>query len=284
MKLLASALAIFMAVVLWAPIGITAQVDTFGFVSASGGAEKEGDSSSGGRFIAQGLGVLPVRPNLGLQGMASYVGGRGSRFGVNLGPIYGWSGGLPLIGGTGGKTGVIFAYQHRSDQDDNFVWIRPSLGLYYSEFTINSWISQSLTETRQHGRPGGFFFGPGTVTRAKPMDQIRLEGSYYPMQEIGPYLKRDNWELTAGLQLNNPWGGGFGAGPVLGVSVMPMNNLVVNAFRFAVDSESRYRFDVGLQYTFGGPAKTLKDTRRQYVEPANGIDAPGSVSYVRIRF
>lgn len=276
MKILVSALATLMAVVLWTPIGMAAQVVTFGSVSVSAGAENEGDSS-GGRFTAQGLGVLPIMANLGLQGMVSYVGGQGSRFGVNLGPIYGWSGGLPIIGGTGGKTGLIFAYQHRSHQDDDFAWIRPAVGLYYSQVTINGWLSQSITDTRSNG---GFFHG----VKSKPMDQIRFEGNYYPTIDVGPYLKRDNWELTAGLQFNNPWGGDFGAGPVLGMSLMPLDNVVVNAFRVAVDSESRYRFAVGVEYTFGGTGKTLKDKRRQTVEPTNAIDAPGSVTYIRHRF
>src|SRR4051794_38758119 len=86
------------------PKANVAALEPFGKIELSGGGEKEAHTSSGGRFIAEALGVLPLMGNFGAQGAIHYEGGLGSRIGFNAGPVLGWD---------GGKAGFFFNYQHR---------------------------------------------------------------------------------------------------------------------------------------------------------------------------
>src|SRR5258706_9550012 len=79
-----------------APIANSAALEPFGKIELSGGGEKESHTPSGGRFWMEGLGVLPLSGNWGVQGAMHYTAGVGSRGGVNVGPA---------AGGDRGKTG-----------------------------------------------------------------------------------------------------------------------------------------------------------------------------------
>ena len=86
-----------------APAAHSAALEPFGKIELSGGGEKESHTSSGGRFWLEGLGVLPLSGNWGVQGAMHYVAGLGSRIGFNVGPVIAWD---------GGKFGGFVAYQH----------------------------------------------------------------------------------------------------------------------------------------------------------------------------
>jgi hypothetical protein len=97
-------------------------------------------------------------------------------------------------------------------------------------------------------------------------------------------MRKDNLELTAGLQANTFAGAGngkltgAGIGPVLGVAFMPVQNLVVNLFRVTGDSRDRYRVDSGIQLFFEKGTSTLKELRRNSLEPNR--DAPGAIGTI----
>jgi hypothetical protein len=272
MKLLASALAIVLAVVLWAPKGGAAEIETFAYVSASVGAEREtgtpwGRNSgnvgrAGGRGGIEALGMLPFAvQNLGLQGSLQYVGGLGSRFGVSAGPVYGWA---------GGKAGVFVNYQHRTLRDSDFLWITPAVALYYGQMNVNVSYTQPVSSPQK--------------TQAFDIKRVdvptnRLQGtvSYFPTFDLGALNvitgnKKNNLELTAGLQINT-FGGPFrhevqsaGVGPIVGMAVMPWQNVEVNVFKVTFDNRSRYSYESGVRVFFGKDNTSLLDWRHKYLD------------------
>lgn len=279
MKLLASALAIFMAVVLWVPSGTSAEIETFGYVAASVGAERETGlpqgyhvGRAGGRGSIEALGMLPFAlQNLGLQGSAQYIGGQGSRFGLSLGPVYGW---------TGGKAGVFLNYQHRTLRGADHMWITPALALYYGQMNLNFSYTQPVSS------PQSEYCADDACSHFRQEDQKRvmvptnrLQGtvSYFPTFDLGALNvltgnKKNNLELTLGLQVNT-FAGPFrhevrsaGVGPMFGVAVMPWQNVEVNVFKFTVDNRSRYSYESGVRVFFGKANTSLLDWRRKYLD------------------
>src|SRR2546425_35583 len=104
-----------------------AEIEPFGFLGASVGAERETGvprddvGRAGARGTIDALGVIPFGiPNFGLQASAQYVGGQGSRFAGSAGPIYAFP---------GGKTGIFLEYQRRTLRDADFFWLNPVLAL-----------------------------------------------------------------------------------------------------------------------------------------------------------
>jgi len=187
MKLLASALAIFMAVVLWVPRGIAAQIETFGYVAASVGAERETGLPQGyhvGRAGARGsieaLGMLPFAlQNLGLQGRAQYTGGQGSKFGLDVGPVYGW---------VGGKAGVFVNYQARTLRDSNYLWLTPAVALYYPQMNVNVSYTQPVSSPQQEVCADDkctHFRKEDAKRLMVPTNRLQGTVSYFPTIDLG---------------------------------------------------------------------------------------------------
>lgn len=267
MKILTGILVtIFVFAFLLAPNGDAAGLEPFGKVSILGGAEREGGAPAGGRGAIEFLGVAPFTQNFGVQGTGHYVGGRGSRYGLNAGPIFSWD---------TGKAGVLVNYQHRTLGDNNFVHIRPSLGLYFDQANVNLWYSHPVSEPQRDRR--GVEYGIN-----------RLQGtvSYFPPMDVATFMRKDNLEVTLGVQVNTFAGAGrsklegAGVGPVLGVSFMPTQNVEVNLFKATIDNRSRYRVYSGLQFFFNRTKDTLKELRRKYLQPANNFEDGGGVGRV----
>jgi hypothetical protein len=121
----------------------------------------------------------------------------------------------------------------------------------------------------------------------------RLQGtvSYFPTFDLGALNvltgnKKNNLELTVGLQINT-FAGPYrhdvrsaGVGPVMGVSVMPWQNVEVNVFKFTVDNRSRYSYESGVRVFFGKANTSLLDWRRKYLDagpkPVGAFTAPHS--------
>jgi hypothetical protein len=85
-------------------------------------------------------------------------------------------------------------------------------------------------------------------------------------------MRKDNVEVTLGLQANSFAGEGSGKipngmGPVVGFSFMPMQNFEVNLVKATIDHHGRYRVGTGLSFNLSEGTPNLKDIRRRYLEP-----------------
>src|SRR5258706_4643727 len=186
-----------------------AALEPFGKIELSGGGEKESHTPSGGRFWMEGLGVLPLSGNWGVQGAMHYTAGLGSRVGFNVGPGVGWD---------GGKAGGFVAYQHRGLRGTNFVHLIPSVAFYLPQANLNLWYSHPVSGASHGGQRTEY-----------GINKLQATGSFFAGSDwFGPYLRKDNVELLAGLQLNTFAGAGHskldgtGFGGVLGASFLPM--------------------------------------------------------------
>lgn len=260
MRFVASLLSMtFIFVFLLAPTANVAALDPVGKITISGGAEREDGNPAGGRGTIELLGVLPLTELLGLQGIGHYVGGQGSRFGLSLGPILGWN---------WGKAGLFVNYQNRSLRDNNFVHIRPWVAFYLDQANVNLWYSQPVSSPQR-----------SRTTVEYGINQIQGTLSYFPAMDLASFMRKDNLELTLGLQVNTFAGAGrhnldsAGVGPVWGLAFMPTQNVVVNLFRATADNRSRYKVESGIQIYFSKDTPTLKDLRRRSLDPI--LDAIG---------
>lgn len=241
-----------------APAAKAAALEPFGKVELSGGAEREPRTPAGGRGTVEALGVLPFTQNFGIQASGHYVGGLGSRAGFSAGPIFGWD---------SGKFGVFGAYQHRGLRGNDFVHVIPSFAWYLPQVNFSVWYAHPV-----NGRQtGGDRVEYG-------VNKLQATASFYPGSDWA-FLRKDNAELTIGVQANTFAGpghnklGGTGVGPVLGLSFLPVPNIVVNLVRGTYDSRSRYKVSSGLDFFWGRNTVTLKDARRRYLEPNTDIPA-----------
>jgi hypothetical protein len=114
------------------------------------------------------------------------------------------------------------------------------------------------------------------------VNRLQATASYYVPWDIAPFLRKDNLELTLGVQVNT-FGGvghekltGVGVGPVAGVAFMPWQNVEVNLFKATGDNRGRFDVQSGLSFYFSpSNAPSLKMLRRKYLEVG-----PGSVGAV----
>jgi hypothetical protein len=250
---------LFGSLIVWQSVHAAAFLEPFGKVELSAGGEKEAHASAGGRFTMEGLGVLPLMGNFGVQGSLHYVGGLGSRVGFNLGPVLGWD---------GGKVGAFIAYQHRGLRGANFVHLIPSIAIYLPQANLNLWYAQPTSGAQRGG---------DRVEYA--VNKLQGTASFFNSTEWLPYLKKDNAEILLGLQVNTFAGaghgkvGGAGFGPVAGASFLAMPGVTVNLLRLNFDHKSRFRVNTGLEFFFDPKGNTtLKEARRKYLEPNS--DAP----------
>jgi hypothetical protein len=238
-----------------------AAIEPVGKLSLSGGAEKEQGTDAGGRFTAELLGVVPLSQTFGFQGIGHYVAGRGSRFGLSAGPIFGWD---------SGKAGIFVNYQYRTLHDLNFVHIRPSAAFYLNQANINLWYSHPVSSPQRRGQ---------SIEYA--INQLQGTFNYFPASDWASWLRKDNVELILGAQVNTFAGAGkskldgTGVGPVFGFAFMPMQNLSLTLFRGTVDNRSRYKVESGIQFFFNKGNATLKELRRRYLEPGDGAPSQG---------
>lgn len=243
------------------PKANVAALEPFGKIELSGGGEREAHNPSGGRFIMEALGVLPLIGNFGAQGAIHYETGQGSRIGFNAGPVIGWD---------GGKAGFFWNYQHRGLRDSDFLWLIPTVAFYLPQWNLNLWYAHPTTGAQRGG---------GRVEYA--VNRLQATASYFPNVDWwAPYLRRDNVELVGGIQVNTFAGagahkmGGAAVGPILGASFLPMPGVSVNLVRATFDSEGRYRVTTGIEFFFDRGGTSLHAMRQKYLEP--NTDAPGS--------
>jgi hypothetical protein len=236
----------------WAPTAKAAGIEPLGRVELFGGAEKEAGTSAGGRGGLELLGIIPLTQNLGLQSVGHYVGGRGSRFGLSAGPVYDFG---------SAKAGFFTAYQYRSHNDNHFVHLRPSVTFYMPHANVNLFYSHPVSSAQRSG---------GSVERG--INHLQATFNYFPAADLASFMRKDNVELTLGLQANSFAGAGSGkipngVGPVFGFSFMPVQNFEVNLVKGTVDHHGRYRVGIGVSYNFSKDAPTLKTIRSRYLEP-----------------
>jgi hypothetical protein len=284
MKVLTGAVLALLFALVRPPIANVAELEPFGMLSGMVGAEREtGEPTShavgraGARYTFSALGVVPFAiSGFGLQGNASYVGGQGSRFGAGVGPIYDFG---------AGKTGIFVNYQHRSVRDGDFFWITPAMALYFDQMNLNLSYTQPISPWQVERDCGDRCSGHKNDAKSVDVATNRLQAtvSYFPAVDLG-FVRRDNLELTFGVQVNSFAGGGAhfirsaGVGPVFGASVMPWQNLEVNIVKASFDNRSRYQVNSGVSYFFAKGGSSLKDIRRKYLEsgpgPVGGFTRP----------
>lgn len=241
-----------------------AGVEGVGKASISVGAEKEAGAPAGARGTGEILGVVPFGQNFGMQGVASYVGGRGSRFGLSAGPIFDFG---------SGKAGLFLAYQHRTFKSNNFLHLRPSVSFYLPQANINLFYSHPVSSPQRDS--GGAEYG---------INQLQGTFSYFPGTDLASFMTKDNAEFTLGLQANSFGGAGSGkipngVGPVFGFAFKPTQMLEVNLLKGTIDHHGRYRVQTGLAFYFNHGNATLKELRRRYLEP--NAFAPNAGARVR---
>jgi hypothetical protein len=190
--------------------------------------------------------------SFGLQGLASYVGGRGSRFGVSAGPIMEFD---------FGKAGLFVAYQHRTFNSNNLVHLRPSVSFYLSQANISLFYSHPVSSPQRDGN--GVEYG---------INHLQGAFSYFPATDLASFMRRDNVEFSLGVQANSFGGAGSGhlqtgVGPVFGFTFKPTQSLEVNLLKGTIDHHGRYRVQTGLALYFNHGNVTLKELRRRYLEP-----------------
>jgi hypothetical protein len=283
MKVLTGAVLALLFALVRPPIANVAEIEPLAIFSASVGAERETGEPDGhgvGRGGARGtlnfLGTVPfAMSGFGLQGTVQYNGGQGSRFGASLGPIYDFG---------AGKTGIFVAYQHRNLRDGDFFWINPALSLYFDQMNLNLSYIHGVSPW-QESRCGDHCNGRLEDTKTFDVATNRIQGtvSYFPPMDIA-FLRKDNVELTFGVQVNTFAGGGAhfaksaGVGPLFGVSVMPWQNVEVNLIKASFDNRSRYQVNSGISYFVGRGAASLKEWRRKYMDagpgPVGGFTRP----------
>lgn len=245
---------ISICVFLLAPTANVAGLEPFGKVELSGGAEKEQGHPAGGRFLAEGLGVLPLIGNFGVQGTLSFMGGQGGRVGTTAGPVLGWD---------GGKLGGLVSYQYRDLRQNHFVHLIPSVAIYLPQANLNLWYAHPVSPAQRDGRHAEW-----------GVNKLQATASFFSASDWAPFLRKDNVEMMIGIQANSFAGGGdlkTGVGPVFGLSFLPMPGVAVNVVRGTFDHRSRYRVMSGLEVFFGRGTTTLKDSRRNYLEPNHDL-------------
>jgi hypothetical protein len=244
--------AVFAIVLLWSSRAELAGVEPVGKVVLEGGAEKEAGTPAGGRVTAELLGVMPLTQNVGLQGIGHFIGGRGSRFGLSAGPLFDWG---------AGKAGLFLAYQHRSFHDNNFLYLRPSVAFYLPQANINLFYSHPISSPQRDRT--GVEYG---------LNQLQGTFNYFPGMDLASFMRKDNVEVTLGLQANSFGGVGSGkipngVGPVFGLAFLPVPGWEVNVVRGTIDSHGRYNVLSGISFYFDKGGATLKELRRRYLEP-----------------
>jgi hypothetical protein len=229
-----------------------AGIEPLGRVEAFGGAEKEAGSSAGGRGGVEALGVLPLSDRFGFQGVGHYVGGSGSRFGLSAGPVYDWA---------SVKAGFFVAYQYRSHHDNHFVHLRPSVTFYMPQGNLNLFYLHPVSSAQR---------GDDAVQYG--INHLQATFNYFSTADLASFMRKDNVEMTLGLQANSFAGAGSGkipngVGPVFGFSFMPVQNFEVNLVKATIDHHGRYRVGTGLSFNFSKGTPSLKEIRRRYLEP-----------------
>ncbi len=279
-KLISVVLGVLLLGTLYASTANVAGVDWVGRISLLGGAEAETvlrpDDIGGaphGFGMIEGLGMIPLLPQLGIQlnGAYQYGGGVGGhKFGFQGGPVYDF--GM-------GKAGLFLTEQFRiydsganggGIRSVNLLWLTPSVAFYdlIPGSNVDIWLMQQVSRhTITSGKRGD------SVKQFAPTSILRTAFNYF----IGAPFGRDNTELTLGVQFNGISGmdkehARFGAGPVLGMATMPWQNLELQLFRVAVDNHARYRVTSGVQWFFDRGNSSLMQLRRKYLEPTNMPD------------
>jgi hypothetical protein len=175
-----------------------------------------------------------------------------------------------VLGWDGGKIGGFVSYEHRGLLGSNFVHLIPSVVFYLDQANLNLWYAQPVTGAQRNGHHVEY-----------GINKIQGTASFYPGSDWGLFLRRDNVELTLGVQGNTFAGAGAsklhaGVGPVFGLSFLPMPAVGVNLFRGTVDSRGRYRVNSGLEIFYDRTGSTtLKAERRKYLDPNQDLPPSG---------
>lgn len=257
---LCSLAVVTVAILFWASRAELAGIEPVGKLSVEGGAEKEEGTAAGGRLSLGAMGVMPIVGDFGLQARAHYVGGQGSRFGLSAGPLFAWG---------SGKAGLFVAYEHRTFNSNNFVFLRPAVSFYLPQANINLYYSHPISSPQRDSQSLGIFNYQRVQYGA---NQLAGTFNYFPGFDLAPFLTKDNLELMIGIQGNSFGGVGSdnlrgGVGPMFGIAFMPVKGWEVNLVKGSIDNHGRYRVVSGVSFYFDKIGASLKALRRRYLEP-----------------
>ncbi len=226
-----------------------ADLKTVGGISLFGGAEKDSGMAASGIGGLNGLGLLPLTKDLGLQGSMSFAGGQGFRFGLNAGPVLNFN---------SGKAGLFVDYSYWAREGFNYVGLRGSGGYYFGNFDALLSYSQPVSSV-QHS-------GGKTMTG---INELHALLRFYPTNEI---------ELNGGFLVNSFAGpqhgdnGGTGVGGSFGASFKLFDPIVINLVQAKIDDRARYSVTSGIEFIYGSP---LQEWLREYISFPSFGSSPG---------
>jgi hypothetical protein len=221
-----------------------------GRITAFGGAERVPDNSASGIGGVDGLGLVPVGKNVGLQGGLFLSGGQGFKVGVNAGPVLNFD---------SGKLGLFVDYEHRAREDFNYVGIRGIGGYYFNRFDALLSYSQPVSSVHRfdNRKIAGINELHG-VLRFYPTNEIEINGGFLVNSFAGPD-RHDN--------------GGTGVGGSFGASFKLFDPIVIQLVQAKIDNRERYRVTSGIEIIWGSP---LQEFLREHLSLPSSIGGAGS--------
>jgi hypothetical protein len=228
-----------------------ADLKPVGGITAFAGAERGIDNSGSAIGGVDGLGLVPLTKNLGLQGGLSLSGGQGFRLGLNAGPVLNFD---------SGKLGLFVDYEHFAREDFNYAGIRGMGAYYFNRF--DGILSYSQPVSSVHRAGGRKFTG---------INELHGVLRFYPTNEI---------ELNGGVLVNSFAGagrkdnGGTGVGGSFGISFKLLDPIVIQLVQAKFDNRERYRVTSGIQVIWGSPLQEY--LREQLSLPTIGA-SPGGI-------
>jgi len=237
---------------------IAADLKPVGGITGFAGAEKSNGFSGSGIGGVDGLGLLPLTKNIGLQGGLTFSGGQGFKFDLNTGPVLNFD---------SGKVGLFLDYEHRAREDYNYVGLRGTGGYYFDRFDALLSYSQPLSSVKRlNGRKLTGINELHGVLRFYPTNEIEINGGFLVNSFAGPGRNDD---------------GGTGVGGSFGVSFKLFDPIVLQLVQAKIDNRERYRVTSGIQIIWGSP---LQEYLREHIAmPTIGgaPNAPKSTSTLR---
>ena len=245
----------FLAMISMANDSSAADLKPVGGITGFGGAERSNGISASGIGGVEGLGLLPISRNIGLQGGLTLSGGRGFKFGFNGGPVMNFD---------SGKAGVFLDYEHSAREDFNYVGLRGTGSYYFDRFdTLLSYSQPVSSVKRVNGRKLTGINELHGVLRFYPTNEIEVNGGFLVNSFAGPGRRED---------------GGTGVGGSFGVSFKIFDPVVLQLVQAKIDNRNRYRVTSGIQIIWGSP---LQEYLREHIAMPTIGGSPGAPKSTR---
>ena len=246
---------VFLATISMARESSAVDLKPVGGITGFVGAERSNGISASGIGGVDGLGLLPLTKNIGLQGGLTLSGGQGFKFDLNAGPILNFD---------SGKVGLFLDYEHRAREDYNYVGLHGIGGYYFDRFdTLLSYSQPVSSVKRVNGRKLTGVNELHGVLRFYPTNEIEINGGFLVNSFAGPGRNDD---------------GGTGVGGSFGVSFKLFDPVVLQLVQAKIDNRDRYRVTSGIQIIWGSP---LQEYLREHIAMPTIGGNPGAPKSTR---